>query len=122
MPPLEFGYSVSPLDDLTYDQLPLQDVDELSLQNLPAGIDGSSYRWVDLDGEGISGVFSEQADAWFYKPNLGEGQFGPIECVSPRPSLAALNRGRQQLLDLAGDGNLDLVEFAIADARILCAY
>jgi RHS repeat-associated protein len=111
LPPLEFGYSVSPLDDLTYDQLPLQEVDELSLQNLPAGIDGSSYRWVDLDGEGISGVFSEQADAWFYKPNHGEGQFGPIECVSPRPSLAVLSGGRQQLLDLAGDGNLDLVEF-----------
>lgn len=111
LPPLEFEYSVSPLDDLTYDQLPLQEVDELSLQNLPSGIDSSSYRWVDLDGEGISGVFSEQADAWFYKPNLGEGQFGPVECVSPRPSLAALSRGRQQLLDLAGDGNLDLVDF-----------
>ena len=111
LPPLEFGYSVSPLDNLTYDQLPLQEVDELNLQNLPAGIDGSSYRWVDLDGEGISGVFSEQGDAWYYKPNLGEGQFGPVECVSPRPSLAALSRGRQQLLDLAGDGNLDLVDF-----------
>jgi RHS repeat-associated protein len=111
LPPLEFGYSVSPLDDSSYDQLPLHEVDELSLQNLPAGIDGSSYRWVDLDGEGISGVFSEQTGAWFYKPNLGEGQFGPVECVSPRPSLAALTRGRQQLLDLAGDGNLDLVDF-----------
>jgi RHS repeat-associated protein len=111
LPPLEFGYSVSPLDDLTYDQLPLQDVDELSLQNLPSGIDSNNYRWVDLNGEGISGVLSEQADAWFYKPNLGEGQFGPIECVSPRPSLAALNGGRQQLLDLAGGGTLDLVEF-----------
>ncbi len=112
LPPLEFGYSVSPLDDLTYDQLPLQEVDTENLQNIPSGIDGNNYRWVDLDGEGISGVFSEQADAWFYKPNLGEGQFGPIEEESPRPSLAALNRGRQQLLDLAGDGNLDLVEFA----------
>jgi RHS repeat-associated protein len=111
LPPLDFGYSVSPLDDLSYDKLPLQEVTEPSLQNLPAGIDGSSYRWLDLDGEGISGVFSEQGGAWFYKPNLGEGQFGPVECVSPRPSLAALNRGRQQLLDLAGDGNLDLVDF-----------
>ena len=111
LPPLEFAYSASPLDDLTHDQLPLQDVDAESLENLPAGIDGNSYRWVDLDGEGISGVLSEQADAWFYKRNLGEGHFAPVECVSPRPSLAALNRGRQQLLDLAGDGNLDVVEF-----------
>lgn len=111
LPPLEFAYSVSPLDDLTYDQLPLQEVDEQNLQNMPAGIDGSSYRWVDLNGEGISGVLSEQSDTWFYKPNLGEGQFGPAEQVSPYPSQAALNHGRQQLLDLAGDGNLDLVEF-----------
>jgi RHS repeat-associated protein len=111
LPPLEFEYSVSPLDNLTYDQLTLQEVDEPNLQNLPSGIDSNNYRWVDLNGEGISGVLSEQADAWFYKPNLGEGQFGPVECVSPLPSLAALNRGRQQLLDLEGDGKLDLVEF-----------
>jgi RHS repeat-associated protein len=111
LPPLEFEYSVSPLDDLTYDKLTLQEVDEPNLQNLPSGIDSNNYRWVDLNGEGISGVLSEQADAWFYKPNLGEGRFGPIECVSPRPSLAALNRGRQQLLDLEGDGKLDLVDF-----------
>lgn len=111
LPPLEFEYSVSPLDDLSYDQLPMQEVADLGVQNIPSGIDGERYRWVDLDGEGISGVFSQQAAAWFYKPNLGDGQFGPTKCVSPRPSLAALNGGRQQLLDLAGDGNLDLVDF-----------
>jgi hypothetical protein len=111
LPSLDFEYSVSPLDDLTYDQLPLQEVDAASLENLPSGVDGSAYKWLDLDGEGISGVLTEAADAWFYKPNLGEGHFGPVERISPRPSLAALNRGRQQLLDLAGDGNLDLVEF-----------
>lgn len=116
LPPLELGYSVSPLDDLTYDQLPLQDVDAENLRNLPAGIDGSSYRWVDLDGEGISGVLSEQADTWMYKRNLGEGHLAPVEIVSPRPSLAALNRGRQQLLDLAGDGSLDVVDFGAPTA------
>jgi RHS repeat-associated protein len=111
LPPLEFGYSVSPLDDLTYDQLPLQEVDAESLENLPSGIDNNNYRWVDLDGEGISGVLSEQAGGWFYKRNLGEGHFKAVESVSPQPSLASLNRGRAQLLDLAGDGHLDLVEF-----------
>ena len=111
LPELEFEYSVSPLDDLTFDQLPLQEVDAASLENLPSGIDSNRHRWVDLDGEGISGVLTEEADAWFYKPNLGGGRFGPVERMSPRPSLAALNRGRQQLLDLAGDGNLDLVDF-----------
>ncbi|HEY6247730.1 MAG TPA: SpvB/TcaC N-terminal domain-containing protein, partial [Pyrinomonadaceae bacterium] len=116
LPPLEFGYSASPLDDLTYDQLPLQEVGAESLENLPSGIDSNNYRWVDLDGESISGVLTEEADAWFYKPNLGGGRFGPIERLSPHPSLAALNRGRQQLLDIEGNGKLDLVEFGAITA------
>jgi hypothetical protein len=41
-----------------------------SLENLPIGLDGSSYRWTDLHGEGIPGILSEQAGAWFYKRNL----------------------------------------------------
>src|SRR6185312_15827175 len=50
LPPLEFEYSVSPLDDLTHDQLPLREVDDESLQNLRVGIDDANqYRWVDLD-------------------------------------------------------------------------
>jgi Salmonella virulence plasmid 65kDa B protein/Insecticide toxin TcdB middle/N-terminal region/Insecticide toxin TcdB middle/C-terminal region len=114
LPPLEFGYSISPLDDLTFDQLPVLDVDAASLENLPAGIDTDKYRWVDLNGEGISGVLTEDAGAWFYKPNRGGGTFGPVDRISPLPSLAALNSGRQQLLDLAGDGNLDLVDFGSA--------
>ena len=114
LPPVDFAYSASPLDDLTFDRLPVLDVDAVSLENLPAGIDTSKYRWVDLNGEGISGVLTEEAGAWFYKPNRGGGTFGPVERISPMPSLAALNSGRQQLLDLAGDGNLDLVDFASA--------
>jgi RHS repeat-associated protein len=114
LPPLELEYSVSPLDDLTFDQLPLEEVDTVSLENLPSGIEMNRCRWIDLDGEGISGVLTEDANAWFYKRNLGGGRFGPVERISPRPAVAALNSGRQQLLDLAGDGNLDLVDFASA--------
>src|SRR5207248_103542 len=87
----------------------IRDLGADSLENLPIGLDGTSYRWVDLDGEGVSGILTEQADAWFYKPNLGEGKFGPMEMVTPKPSLAALSTGHQQFLDLSGDGQLDLV-------------
>jgi RHS repeat-associated protein len=113
LPPLEFEYSLSPLDDLTFDQLALEELDSASLENLPAGIDLKNYRWVDLDGEGISGVLTEYSGGWYYKPNLGDGHFGPVERLSPLPSLAALRTGPQQLLDVAGDGNLDLVDFSI---------
>jgi RHS repeat-associated protein len=118
-PPLEFAYTEAAIDET------VRDVDAESLQNLPYGLDGSHYQWVDLDGEGLSGILTEQAGSWFYKPNLSPfnhhtdngvtttaAQFGPIESVARQPSLAALGRGRQQLLDLTGDGQLDLVEFS----------
>jgi RHS repeat-associated protein len=105
LPPLEFEYSKASIQEV------VSELDVESLENLPAGLDGKVYQFVDLDGEGVSGVLTELANAWFYKPNLGGGKFGPVEVVASRPSLAALNSGRQQLLDLAGDGQLDLVAF-----------
>ncbi|MBI1852860.1 MAG: toxin, partial [Planctomycetes bacterium] len=106
LPPLEFEYSKAAIQDQVLE------LDAESLENLPAGLDGSTYQWVDLDGEGVSGILTEQAGAWFYKPNLGDGRFGPLQTVAAKPSLAALSSGRQQLLDLAGDGQLDLVSLA----------
>ena len=106
LPPLEFEYSKANIQD------DVRDLDEGSLENLPVGLDGSAYQWVDLNGEGVTGILMEQANAWFYKSNLGNGRFGPLEAVASRPSLANLSGGRQQLLDLAGNGQLDLVAFA----------
>src|SRR5215217_498880 len=105
MPPAEFEYSKAVIAD------DIRELDESSIENLPYGIDGNAYQFADLDGEGISGVLTEQATNWFYKPNLGDGKFGEIQVLQTRPSLANLNGGQQQLLDLAGDGQLDLVQF-----------
>ena len=108
LPPVQFTYSEAAVDD----QVCQTDPD--SLDNLPVGL-GGGYRWVDLDGEGVSGVLTEQEDAWIYKPNLGSGPRGPrlgaAQRVPLRPAMAALNGGRQQLLDLQGDGALALVDF-----------
>lgn len=106
LPPLQFKYSKAKIKE-TIDEL-----DAASLGNLPIGFDGSHYQWVDLDGEGVTGILTEQANAWFYKPNLGGGKFGPLQQVARQPSLAALSGGNQQLLDLAGNGQLDLVAFS----------
>ena len=106
LPPLEFEYSKATIQE------EIRELDPGDLANLPVGLDGSLYQWVDLEGEGISGILTEQADTWFYKPNLGEGHLGPQRVVASKPSLADLGGGRQQLLDLAGDGQLDLVSFA----------
>jgi RHS repeat-associated protein len=105
LPPLELTYSEAVIDERP------REVDAETLQNLPAGLDEAAYRLVDLDGEGLSGVLTNQASAWFYKANLGEGRFGPVQLVATVPSHAALAGGRQELLDLAGNGQLDLVDF-----------
>ena len=118
LPPIEFAYSEAVIDET------VREIDPQSQMNLPNGMDGSSYRWVDLDGEGVSGILTEQAGAWFYKANLspanvqGTGaaaltlpDFAPVRTVDRLPSLAALGAGKQQLLGLSGDGFLSLVEF-----------
>lgn len=119
LPPLQFEYTQAIVDETVLD------VGPDSLRNLPGGLDGTNYRWVDLDGEGLSGVLTEQAGSWFYKANLspvneqtvaGERRalplFAPIELVSRLPSTAALSKGRQQLFSVSGDGQLDLVDFS----------
>jgi RHS repeat-associated protein len=105
LPPLEFEYSKATIqDEARY-------LDAAATENLPVGVDDSTYRWVDLDGEGVPGILTEQAEAWFYKPNLGEGHFGALEVVRAKPSLFAMTSGGTQLLDLSGDGQLDVVSF-----------
>jgi RHS repeat-associated protein len=102
LPPLELRYHEAKIETQVHTVDPA---------NLPAGVDGTAYRWVDLDGDGIPGVLTEQAGTWFYERNLGGGRFGPARAIRI-PTTAALNRGRQELLDLAGDGSVDLVDFS----------
>ena len=98
----------------------MEEVDAESLENLPIGLDGAAYQWTDLHGEGIPGILTEQAGAWFYKRNLspingkpGNGaahvaaKFAPVELVATKPNLALA--GGAQFMDLAGDGQPDLV-------------
>jgi Salmonella virulence plasmid 65kDa B protein len=122
-PPLQFAYSKAEI------QAELKTVDTASLENLPYGIDSAHYQFVDLYGEGVSGVLTDQAGAWFYKRNLSplilktarenngcdvaqsEARFAPIEQVALNPAPGNLGGG-QQVIDLGGDGQNDLVQFA----------
>lgn len=105
LPPLEFEYSRAAISEK------IKEVDSENLENLPCGIAGAQFQMIDLDGEGISGILIEQAEGWYYKPNLGDGKFGPLEKVASKPSTAVLSLGNAQLLDLAGDGQLDVAFF-----------
>jgi hypothetical protein len=113
LPPLEFTYSEPIIDERVWD------VDAKSLENLPQGLDGTRYQWVDLDGEGLSGILTEQGGGWFYKRNLSpinqtkedtrrvEAQFASVGVVATKP-VSGLGNGAQ-FLDLAGDGQPDVV-------------
>jgi hypothetical protein len=116
LPPVEFTYSEVKI------QGKVEELDAESLENLPVGLDGANYQWVDLDGEGLSGILTEQADAWFYKRNLSPinpsqqnaqrvtAKFAPVELVAVKPN-ATLVGGQAQFMDLAGDGQPDMVVF-----------
>ena len=86
LPPIEFDYSKASIQD------DIREMDAGSLENLPGGLDGATYQWVDLDGEGVSGILTEQAGAWFYKPNLGDGRFGPMQKVAAQPVACSLEQ------------------------------
>ena len=102
LPPVELGYSTAKVDDTVVE------LDAASVENLPAGLDGPGYQWVDLESESIAGVLTQQAGAWFYARNRGNGALGPVRMLPAQPAAS----GGAQLLDLAGDGALDLVTFA----------
>jgi RHS repeat-associated protein len=83
-----------------------------SLEGLTGGVDGGKKQWVDLDGEGIPGVLIDEQTAWFYKSNDGGGQLAAPRVLPTMPAPATLAGGMQQLQDLGGDGQMDLVSYA----------
>ena len=113
-PPLEFAYSRPEIQER------VEKIEPESLENLPSGLDEPLYHWIDLHGEGIPGILTEQGGAWFYKRNLSpvneriengqkflKAKFALVEQVSIKPSAIR----SAQFMDLAGDGQLDLVSF-----------
>ncbi len=56
LPSLEFSYSQVHVDET------IRTIDPDSVENLPYGVDGSHYQWVDLDGEGVAGILTEQGE------------------------------------------------------------
>jgi RHS repeat-associated protein len=100
LPATAFGYSVAaPRDEVSV-------ADEASLEGLPQGLDDHAYRFVDLDGEGLPGIITEQGDGWFYKRSLGKAQFAPPELLAVRPTLPLAHA---QFIDLDGTGQQAVV-------------
>ncbi|KAJ0417373.1 virulence plasmid 65kDa B protein-domain-containing protein [Aspergillus carlsbadensis] len=126
LPPLEFHYTESPITggmgSLRRIPVPIE-----SGRNLPEGVDGSTYRWIDLDGEGLPGVLAREAECWYYMRNRSannEGspttsggdmesiikpKFEAAELIRHHPALGGNHEG-VFFSDVQGDGFLDLVK------------
>ncbi|MDD3654014.1 MAG: SpvB/TcaC N-terminal domain-containing protein [Desulfotomaculaceae bacterium] len=105
LPPLEFTYQEAEWDS---------GIKNITIENLlhaPAGLDGPQYQLVDLFGEGLPGILTEQAQGWYYKRSLGGGNFAGARPVSPKPSFSGLG-GQLHLMDLDADGGKQLVSYA----------
>lgn len=102
LPTLRFTYQ-EPVADPT-----VHDATTDTLAGLPAGVDGTTYRLVDLDADGLSGVLTEQGGAWLYRSNQGDGRLGPLRTLARRPTPTGSGA---QLIDLDGGGRVSLVEF-----------
>jgi RHS repeat-associated protein len=107
-----YGQQSLPAVELTYQELSwnrsVQVVSAENLENAPIGL-SRGYQFADLWSEGISGILTEQGGSWFYKSNLGGGQFTPAQVVAPKPNFTGLTSGTLQLQDIEADGRKFLV-------------
>lgn len=124
LPPLELTYS-APADAPRPEAVAPE-----ALGGLPAGLAG--VQLVDLDGDGLPGALSDDGTRWTYRPNLGPAggpadprhaavarpgdavpppvvRLGAPTPVPVRPSASTTGAAGAQLVDLDGDGRLDLV-------------
>ncbi|WP_303315887.1 SpvB/TcaC N-terminal domain-containing protein [Flavivirga abyssicola] len=112
-------YSVKALPKMTFDYQWLnwntetKTVSEDNLVNAPVGVSGN-YQWVDLYSEGINGILTEQANALFYKSNLGEDKQGHVhfsqaKSIIPKPAFLGITEGILQLQDLEANGQKQVV-------------
>jgi RHS repeat-associated protein len=108
VPPMEFTYQ-----EVRWNKN-IKTVSEENSINAPVGLT-NNYQWVDLYGEGIPGILSEQGAGWFYKSNLGnvpdesEVTFTVARKVFPRPSLSGLSNGNLSIQDLQSNGQKQIV-------------
>lgn len=107
LPPMEFTYQ-----KLNWNKT-IKTVNKQAIVNAPVGLT-NNYQWVDLYGEGISGILTEQAGGLFYKSNLGnvteksEVAFTRAQEVLHKPSFAGLS-----LQDLESNGKKQFVVNAL---------
>jgi RHS repeat-associated protein len=80
LPPLKMTYSPAASDTAFVEAA------ASASTNAPAGLAASRYTLLDLFGEGLPGILYQADRTWFYKPNLGNGEFGAQSLVTENPA------------------------------------
>jgi len=101
-PAMEFSYQLLKWNT------EIENINSDSIVQAPVGLN-NNYQWVDFKNEGIPGILTEQANEWFYKSNLGGGEFTNAIPLASRPSLNGLSSGLLQLQDIEADGSKQIV-------------
>ncbi|MCB9234042.1 MAG: hypothetical protein H6581_20465 [Bacteroidia bacterium] len=101
IPPLVFDYHKSKIGQSFNHALNVG-------ENIPIGIGGANYRWIDLYGEGLPGILFQDHSAWYFKSNLGNGKLSDPKLVTNHPAFAITNLSIE---DFDGDGNLNAVTY-----------
>lgn len=103
VPPLSFDYQSHAWNTN------IKTLDRTALEHAPTGINNNGYQWMDLHGEGLSGILTENSDAWYYKENLGNGRFSPAQLLKEKPSMDGW-----QFQSLEGNSEQQLVNWNTA--------
>jgi RHS repeat-associated protein len=99
LPPLRMTYAPAATETS------FQETPPITSENVPAGLSARRFTFVDLFGEGLPGILAESEKAWFYKRNLGDGEFDAQCTVIERP---ATTPDAFVFGDLDRDGNTEL--------------
>ncbi|MGY0035267.1 SpvB/TcaC N-terminal domain-containing protein [Pedobacter sp. NJ-S-72] len=105
LPPMEFIYQKHDWNK------EVKNLSAEALVNAPSGLDEQLYQFTDLLNEGLSGMLTEQGNSWYYKRNLGNGNFEHARLVAPKPSLMDGLNNQLQLSDLDADGSRQVVNY-----------
>jgi RHS repeat-associated protein len=104
MPPVELEYAEAKISNTVCT------LSRSALEGIPSGVGFKEYEFLDLDGEGASGILAYESGSYFYKSPLGNGNFGPPVQLPQAPSLHVGKAKPPQWMDLLGDGHMDMVE------------
>lgn len=107
IPPVKLTYAPAVTDAA------FSEVDETAASNAPAGLAGVGYSLIDLFGEGLPGILFQSERSWYYKANLGNGEFAEQAVVTSSPAAGGMGFSNT---DFDADGNTEFAQLGSRSA------